>query len=125
MQCYCHIQVGGFGPDWNGELSPPSTKAPLAPTESILAAPALSLSGPQPFFSLYCDIPTITSSPVTSSCIFSLSFPTLQPRVPINRGHAVHIFKGYGISALDTQLNTNHFLANRQVMLGGCPCYRC
>lgn len=68
--------------------SPLGTQAPRTPTGSILAAPALSLSGAQHFFlPLFCLIPTTTSSPVTSSCIFSLSFPTqesaLQPQVPI------------------------------------------
>lgn len=88
--CSCHIQISGFGPELRvvSSPSPLGTQAPRTPTGSILAAPALSLSGAQHFFlPLFCLIPTTTSSPVTSSCIFSLSFPTqesaLQPQVPI------------------------------------------
>lgn len=48
------LQIGGFGPDsWeHGEQPLPHEQAPV-PTVSMLAAPALSLSGPQPPFSLY------------------------------------------------------------------------
>lgn len=46
---------------------------------SIHAAPAFSLFGQQPLFSLFCLIPTTTSSPVTSSYVVFLSFLTQEP----------------------------------------------
>lgn len=36
----------------------------------------------------------------------------------------MHIFKGHGTSALDIQLNTIHFPADRKIMLGSCSSYR-
>lgn len=109
-----------LAPPWVVSCPPHGELKPLAPTESILAAPARSLHLAHGLFSPFI----LPYSHHITSGHFQHLFPFLpssgasSAATGPHRGHAVVTFKRHGTSASDTyELNTNHFPADRQSCL--------